>query len=118
IPVGTLSRLESEHRRLRGTRGLSDQTPKIPSILSTLHAFLQAAPNPEEARYRFDRIEFTPNELTTANGVAKSFEDQELILARLRTAGLDVPELSATTVRGGVSLKIQQAALNVENGIQ
>ncbi|MEM6691224.1 MAG: hypothetical protein AAF664_17495 [Planctomycetota bacterium] len=114
IPVGVLSRLESEHRRLRGTRGMSDRTPEIPSILPTLHAFFRGAPDRKDARYKFDRIVITPNALSTANGVARSFEDQEVILTRLRGAGFEIPELSASAARGGVSLRIQQSELKRE----
>ncbi|MEO1619003.1 MAG: hypothetical protein AAFV88_24340, partial [Planctomycetota bacterium] len=84
VPVGVLSRMESEHRRLRGTRGLSDQTPRIPSIIPALHAFLNALPSREEARFRFSRVEVSPDELTSAVGVAKSFEDQQAVLEAMR----------------------------------
>ncbi|MEM0924519.1 MAG: hypothetical protein AAGJ83_00640 [Planctomycetota bacterium] len=56
----------------------------------------------------------TPNALATANGVARSFEDQEVVLTRLRGAGFEIPELSASAARGGVSLRIQQAVLKRE----
>ncbi len=112
VPVGILARMQSEHRRLLGTRGLSSESvPRLQSIVPIAHVFLSAAPEPKDARYRFDRIELAPDEVALATGTAKSFSDQELIAERLRIAGLDVPPLSAQSGSGGVSLRLEDVSL-------
>ncbi len=108
VPVGVRSRLESEHRRLLGTKGLASHAiPRLGNVIPMLHAFLSALPEPATARFQFDRIELTPGNIAIATGTAKSFEDQETVAKRLRIAGLDVPPLSAEAQGNGVSLRLE-----------
>lgn len=113
IPVGIVSRLQSEHRRLSGTRGLTDQAvPKLVSAIPVSHRLLAALPKRDDARYAINRIEFSPSTVVRASGVAKSYGDLELIAERLRRSGMSVPAVSANKVSGGVSLQFENLALD------
>jgi hypothetical protein len=115
IPVGIVSRLESEHRRLAGTRGMTNQNvPKLDSAIPVTHILLSALPEPTEVRFKIDRIEIVPEAVAFASGTAKSYGDLETIAERLRLAGLDVPPLSATKTSHGVTLRLEQVRLSHE----
>lgn len=111
-PVGITSRLESERRRLAGTRGISgNSAPKVQSALLTAHVFLSALPEPETARFAIDRLDFTPESVQNLSGTARSYRDLEYFAERLRPAGLQVPPVSATASKDGVSLQFDKISL-------
>ncbi|MEO1527964.1 MAG: hypothetical protein AAFX06_21230, partial [Planctomycetota bacterium] len=107
-PVGIAARLQSEKRRLMGTRGISKDVPQVQSIERILHVFLSSLPERSEARFRFDRLSFLPDVIESAVGTARSIEEQELIAKRMSGAGLNVPTLSAQKVRNGVELRLEK----------
>ncbi len=109
IPVGIVSRLESEHRRLVGTRGLSDQNiPKLVSAVPITHKVLSALPKAPNVRFVIDKMEILPDRLALINGTAKSYQELEVIANRMRIAGLDVPPISATKTGDGVTLRLEE----------
>ncbi|QDV42565.1 hypothetical protein Enr13x_24130 [Stieleria neptunia] len=108
IPVGISSRLQSEHRRLLGTRGVGGKPiPVLKSSLPVAYAFLEGLPERSAAKFEFSRMEFEVDRIREAVGVAKTYADQETVATMLRKSGLDVPQLSAESVRGGVSLRLE-----------
>ena len=112
IPVGIVSRLQSEHRRLSGTRGISNQNiPRLGSCVPAIHVFLSGLPDTSIARYTIDRLEFTPDRLALATGAAKSYGDLERVAEGLRKAGFAIPPVSATQSGGGVSLRLEDIGL-------
>lgn len=104
VPIGLLTRLESEHRQLQVTRGRVEDTPVVESILPVFHAFLSGTPT--GSRFRWDRIDFAPHRIVQAAGLAKSFGDYENVGNSLRKAGFQVPPLSTAQVSGGVSMRL------------
>ncbi len=109
IPVGMVARLESEHRRLAGTRGMTgENSPQLRSAIPVAHAFLASMPDPPDSMFFIDRLEFAAAGVLNLNGTAKSYADLELFAERLRVAGLAVPPISATAADGGVSLRFDE----------
>ncbi|QDT07428.1 hypothetical protein K227x_58550 [Rubripirellula lacrimiformis] len=106
IPVGIVARLESEHRRLAGTRGVAGRkSPELRSAIPVTHAFLASMPEPADSTFVIDRLEFASAGVLNLSGTAKSYADLEFFAERLRIGGLAVPPVSATATSGGVSLR-------------
>ena len=116
IPVGILTRLESEHRRLSGTRGIAtDNVPKLKSVLPIGHVLLSTLPDRFTARIQVESIDLTP-EHVDIKGLASSYEDLETVSTGFQAGGLEVPPVSSSKTKDGVSLlfegiKIQQTSL-------
>lgn len=116
IPVGMVARLESERRRLAGTRGVSEKAlPAVRSALPVMHVFLSGMPEIDSAKFNIDRLEFSAGSIQNLSGEAKSYQDLEYLAERLRNAGLAVPPVSATATTNGVSLRFDEI-LRAENG--
>ena len=108
VPIGLVTHLQSEHRRLSATRGVSDQfVPKLQSAIPIAHSFLSAIPSSTETRFEIERIEFVPGKVAIATGVAKTYGDLEAIADSLRGVGFDVPPVSASKTATGVTLRFE-----------
>ncbi|WP_436717716.1 hypothetical protein U8335_13620 [Roseiconus lacunae] len=109
LPIGITSRIRSEHRRLIGTRGVgSQQIPVIASALPPAHAFLSGIPDHPQANFKLHRIEIDTEGIRQVSGTADNYVDLEKIANQLRQVGFMVPELSANSVRDGVSLRLEE----------
>lgn len=112
IPIGVLSRMQSEHRRLAGTRGVAEENvPRLASAIPTAYRFMRALPEQSEAEYSIDRIEVSPKQLRRVVGDASSFEALETITGRLAAEGFDMPPVSASVSDEGVSLRLDDVSL-------
>jgi hypothetical protein len=90
------------------TRGRVHDSPVLESVLPVLHAFLSGSPT--DKRFRWDRIEFAPQRVVQAIGVAKSFADYEAVGESLGIAGFEIPPLSTAQVSGGVSMRLENVS--------
>lgn len=108
VPVGVLSRIQSEHRQLLGTRGMaSDAVPQVESVVPTLHQVLAAIPSDEVKNLDTDRLEIRPGVVPLLSGTAGSFEELEKVASGLRSVGFVVPDVSASTTRDGVTMRFE-----------
>jgi hypothetical protein len=101
LPIGVMGRIESEHRRLLGTKD-SDSIPKIGSCLPPIKAFLQSMP--EDARFNVSLLHFVPIGVHRVEGSAKTFGDLEAVRVALAAGGFDLPEFSTRSTPYGVSM--------------
>ncbi len=115
VPVGIISRLQSEQRRLAGTRGVSGPSmPQLRSAIPISHKLLSSMPEQNDATYWLSRLELQPDAIGVMEGEAESYGDLELIAERMRIAGLDVPPVSATQTSKGVSLRFEEIGVASE----
>lgn len=117
VPVGIISRLRSEQRRLAGTRGVTDQTiPQVRSAIPISFRWLSAMPEQNDASYWLNRIEFQPGRIEKMDGEAESYGELEKVASGMRDAGFDVPAVSANQTSKGVSLFFEQIGIAGEQG--
>ncbi len=107
IPVGILSRIESEHRRLSATKGTEGTgVPNVGNVLPVMQAFWEAAPT--DIRFRVDMLHFTPKLIRKLDGSARSYEDLDVLRESLLRKGFKVPPISSSQSGKGVSLQLDQ----------
>ncbi len=107
IPVGIVSRIESEHRRLSATKGTAGVgVPDVGNVLPVMQAFWEAAPT--EIRFRIDMMHFTPKLIRKMDGNAGSFEDLDVLRESLLKRGFKVPPISSSQSGKGVRLQLDQ----------
>ena len=107
IPIGVLSRIESEHRRLAAAKGTAGTgVPQVGNVLPIVQAFWNAAPT--GIRYRIDMVDFSPKLIRKLDGNARNFEDLDVFRECLVSRGFNVPPLSASQSGKGVSLQLDQ----------
>lgn len=99
LPVGLMSRFESERRRLAATRDQS-QVPQVGSALPVMHAFLSGIDT--EARFSTSMLHFVPGQLVKFDCVAKSYADLEQLQSSLVERGFAMPQTSAKQTSRGV----------------
>lgn len=104
IPVGMMSRIESEFKRLQATRGKS-QVPQIGNVLPVMQAFWKAVPVEPDTRFNLSMMHFIPDQLEALQGLARSYDDLEQLRARFIATGFSVPPLSTRQDSSGVSLQ-------------
>lgn len=100
LPVGLMTRFESERRRLLATRD-GTQVPQVGSALPVLRAFLEGAK--AEARFHTAMLHFVPGELEAIQCTAKSYEDLETLQSSLVEAGFALPTMRAKQSSRGVT---------------
>lgn len=113
LPVGILSRIESEHRRLAAMKGAGSNIPEIGSSLPVMRSFWQAVPT--DARFSLEILDFAPNNLKYVDGSAKSYADLESVRLALIAHEFAVPALSATQTSRGVSLRVADVHHGIES---
>ncbi|MCD0462267.1 hypothetical protein [Roseiconus lacunae] len=110
VPVGIVSRLESERRRVIGQKGLGESsTPQVKSLLPVIQSFLEAIPPQFEDECRVSQIHLSSQGIELLIGNATTIADQEKVVSALRNAGFDIPKLSAEKTASGVALRIENA---------
>ena len=112
IPVGILSRIKSEHRFLKGTRGsgAGNSVPRLQSVVPISHVLLSTLPATTKARYQVKWIDALPKRINL-DGIARSYDDLETVADALRLGGLDCPPASSRQTSDGVTLKFQDITL-------
>lgn len=113
LPVGILSRIESEHRRLAAMKGAGSHMPEIGSSLPVMRSFWEAIPT--DARFTLEILDFAPHTLKNIDGSAKSYADLESVRLALIAHDFAVPALSATQTSRGVTLKLDDVKHAVES---
>ncbi len=105
VPQGIMRRLESEQRRLRGTKGDEKENPLHADALRPLYQCLASLP--EELRFRLLDLRIE-RETIQLQGEARSHGDADRIAASLRQSGLLVSPPSTTQLaEKGVSFQIK-----------
>jgi type II secretory pathway component PulL len=87
VPVGISARLQSEHRKLAGTSGRLEGTPRLRSATLLLRDAL--APLPEELRYRLLEIRLEEDRVYL-DGEVRRHGDADLLADALRKSGFTV----------------------------
>lgn len=87
VPVGVLSRLESELAKLKGLQGGDEAVPSTVSATVLLHDFLAALP--ADRRFIIHEIRLEEGRLSV-DGEVRDHGDAELIAQRLRTKGFEI----------------------------
>ncbi len=106
IPVGIVTRLESEHLRMQSLKVDPTDLEEVPeSCLPVLHQWLMAV-NRNEAPIRIDRLEVLPKKLQAMTGETDTFESLQLITTSMQEHGFQVPPVSANRTSGGVSISL------------
>lgn len=99
IPIGVMSRLESERRRLSATRD-SQSIPTLGNALPAMHAFWSGLP--ENARFNITHLHFTHRQLESIELIAKSYDDLETLQKSLSATGFEIPITGANQSARGV----------------
>jgi len=99
VPVGVVSRLESELRRLSGVSGAGSDLPAAPNALETLRRVVAALP--AEIRLRITQLRVDPSSILI-EGQAHGHGDAEIIAKSLSQAGLptDPPRTERLASKG------------------
>jgi hypothetical protein len=109
VPPGIRSRLESEHAKLAGLKGASNQLPQRTSALNVFYNVLASLP--EEMRYRFRELRLD-RQRAFLEGEVLSHGDADRLSAGLRKHGFEVQPPRTQQLAGqGVSIHIN-AGLN------
>ncbi|NQU23850.1 MAG: hypothetical protein HQ567_21420 [Candidatus Nealsonbacteria bacterium] len=104
VPVGILSRLESEYQQMAGVTGQADVIPQPCSALRQLHQVLSALPSDLRYRVLEMRIE---SEQIYLEGEARHHGDADLLATELRNAGFEVePPHTQQLATEGVAWRI------------
>lgn len=117
VPVGILSRLESEHRRLSGTKGIGkSRVPDQGSVIPLTHQLLSALPGRDSTKFELLRIDLGGSTIRSLSGNVLSYGDLEEIAGNLREAGFDVPAVAGTKTSAGTSLRLENVIIRQSSG--
>ncbi len=105
IPVGMLSRFQSEQRRLSLTKGTQSR-PMVPNALEVLHAFLAALPEPSKHyRYQIQSLRIEQSSFSSLVGRVESPEALDQLRRSLTVAGFSLPPVSIRPDTQGVPIQ-------------
>lgn len=105
IPVGMLSRFQSEQRRLSLTKGTQSR-PAVPNALEVLHALLEALPEtPEDLRYQIQNVRVEQKSIASLVGRVESLEALDRFRQLLTQAGFTLPPVSSRPDSQGVPIQ-------------
>lgn len=105
IPVGMLSRFQSEQRRLSLTKG-NQSRPTVPNALEVLHALLTALPEPSKnCRYQIQSLRIEQDSVSSLVGRVESPEALDQLRQSLTFAGFSLPPISIRPDTQGVPIQ-------------
>lgn len=104
LPVGLMSRFQSEHRRLRITKG-SESRPKIPSVLAVFYSFLESLPSEDKVRFQIQNMRFERESLSVLIGNVATVEDLDYFRNALEQAGFSLPPIASRPGPQGIPLQ-------------
>jgi len=112
VPIGILSRLESEHQQLAGVTEKTDTIPERSSALTLLHDVLLSLLT--DLRYRVLEVRLESGRVYV-EGEARRHGDADLVAAGLRNAGFHVDpphtqQLDAKGVAWQIAARLQPGA--------
>ena len=114
VPRGVRTRLQSELRKIAGTRGGASETPEHRDAVLLLQDLLRELP--EDLRYRLLEVRIEPGRFYLV-GETRSHSDADIIAAAVRRAGMAVsPPSTQQLAEKGVEFRLSATLDNDPEG--
>ncbi|MFO0943690.1 MAG: GspL/Epsl periplasmic domain-containing protein [Pirellulales bacterium] len=105
IPVGMMGRFQSEHRRLRLTKG-TESRPLVPNALEVFQAFLGSLPDvPSGCRFQIQSVRFEQQTMSALSARVATAEGLDQFRQSLSRGGFKPPPISSRPDAQGVPVQ-------------